>query len=285
MKTVGEVLKLSVAHVGDARPRHEVELLIAQALGISRLDLYLQFDRPVDEAELATIRPELSRLRKSEPFAYLSGKAPFFYDEFIVSKDVLIPRPETETLVEEAKNVLSLKKEGGVLFDLCTGCGCVGLSLKKLFPDWHVVLSDISQEALLIAKQNAEALSLSVELLLGDLFAPFFSRKAHCIVANPPYLSIDEWEKADLSLKQYEPKIALVGGETGLEWYERFFSSAQEYMHSGSTILMEIGSTQASAVLALANRFGFTDSTIIKDLGGRDRVIHISLETRVAPIF
>lgn len=272
MKTVGEVLKLSVSHVGEERPRHEIEWLIADVLGISRLDLYLQFDRPLEESELSLIRPQLARLKKGEPLAYVRGQAPFFKDEFFVSQDVLIPRPETELLVEKASLFLASKKTPGTLFDICTGSGCIGLSIKKQFPLWNIVLSDISEEALAIAKKNAQKLSLSVEFLLGDLLEPFHT-KADCIVANPPYLSQEEWETGDSSVKQYEPKLALLGGKTGLEWYDRFFTCVKEYIHPDGCIFVEIGSTQGPAVIDLIRKHNFSEVTLFQDLSGHDRVI------------
>ncbi len=272
MKTVREILKLSLMHVSDQRPRHEVEWLIAYALGVSRLDLYLRFDRPVEEAELAKIRSGISRLKKGEPLAYVRGLAPFFREEFVVSKDVLIPRPETEILVEEACSFLASRTTPGVLFDVGTGSGCIGLSVKKLFPEWNVILSDISPEALSIAKINAERLKVSVECLLGDLLSPFHS-KAACVIANPPYLSECEWKQGDRTVREYEPKLALVGGTTGLEWYERFFAQVFQYLCEGSCILVEIGSTQGQAVTSLAQAHHFSKIQLIKDLAHHDRVV------------
>ena len=275
MRTVGEILKLSLCHVGESRPRHEVEWFIALTLGVSRLDLYLQFDRPLDEEELSKVRLGIARLKRGEPLAYVRNSAPFFKDEYLVSRDVLIPRPETEILVEEACRFLSSQKEPGILFDLCTGSGCVGLSIKKLFPEWHVVLSDISESAISIAKKNAEKFKLDVEFLLGDLFAPFSSKKAHCIVANPPYLSVEEWEHIDSSIRDFEPMVALVGGTTGLEWYERFFVSVREYVYPGAHLFLEMGSMQAKAILPLAERFSSTQ--VIKDFAHLDRIVNVTI--------
>lgn len=272
MKTVRDILNLSIQHVANQRPRHEIEWLIAEALGITRLDLYLQFDRPMEEYELSKIRSGISRLKKGEPLAYVRGLAPFFKDEFIVSQDVLIPRPETEILVELASVYLSSKHSPGVLFDICTGSGCIGLSIKKLFPAWHIVLSDISEKAIAVTKQNAEKLHVSVDILLGDLLAPFHT-KADCIVANPPYLSQKEWESVDSSVQQYEPQIALMAGFSGIEWYERFFAQVHHYINPGACVLVEIGSTQANEVSALAQQHHFAEVSVIQDLSRRDRIV------------
>ena len=174
MKTIGEIVRLSIAHVQSkgGRPRHEVEELIAQTLSMRRLDLYLNFDRPLEEAEAAKIRGPLHLLASGKPLAYVLGKAHFYGFEFSVTPAVLIPRPETELLVTTAKAFMS-SRSPGILVDVCTGSGCVGLTLKALFPDWHVVLTDISREALAVAKSNARRLNLTVDLLCGDLLKPF----------------------------------------------------------------------------------------------------------------
>lgn len=276
MKTVGEVLKLSLEHVrqkGAKRPRHEVEWFLASVLGTSRLDLYLLFDKPLHENELSVIRTGISRLSKGDPLAYIQGSHSFYKDEFIVSPNVLIPRPETEILVDAASSFLKNQNFSGVLFDMCTGSGCVGLSLKKLFPAWHVVLSDISTDALSVAQKNANQLQEDVECVCGDLFAPLSERKASCIVANPPYLSSEEWDTLDMSVKNYEPKIALVAGKSGLEWYQRFFLEVTEFLHEGGAFFVEIGSTQGEAVAALAQAANFSNVVITKDLAAKDRVV------------
>lgn len=276
MKTVGEVLKLSLEHVRQkgGRPRHEVEWFLASVLGISRLNMYLLLDKPLDENELSTIRIGISRLSRGDPLAYIQESFSFYKDEFIVSPKVLIPRPETEILVDTTALFLKNQKSPGILFDICTGSGCVGLSLKKLFPDWHVILSDISIEALSVAKKNAHQLQKDVECVCGDLFAPLQGRKAHCIVANPPYLSSAEWEDLDFSVKNHEPKIALVAGKSGLEWYQRFFLEVFEFLHEGGgAFFVEIGSTQGESVAALALAAGFPNVVTTKDLAGRDRVV------------
>jgi release factor glutamine methyltransferase len=275
VKTVGEVLKLSLSHVSQkgGRPRHEVEWFVASVLGTSRLNMYLLFDRPLEESELSKIRSGISRLSRGEPLAYIQEKAPFYKDEFVVSKNSLIPRPETEILVDQVSSFLSSQKTPGVLFDICTGSGCIGLSLKKLFPEWHIVLSDISQEALFLAQKNAYLLQREVECVCGDLFKPLQGRKAHCIVANPPYLSQEEWESLDESVKSHEPKLALVSGKSGLEWYQRFFAEVRSFLHERGSFFLEIGSSQGDVVTALAKEAGYSQVAITKDLGLRDRVL------------
>jgi release factor glutamine methyltransferase len=191
--------------------------------------------------------------------------------EFEVSPDVLIPRPETETLITVAKAYLASHKEVGTIIDVCTGSGCIGLTLKTLFPEWHVVLTDISEKALSIARKNAQRLNLDVEILQGDLLEPLSGRKVECIVANPPYLSTSEWMGLEPSVKGYEPALALQAGAVGTELYQRLFTMLPDYCASRSFCAVEIGVAQGPAVLGLAKPFEAPFLT--QDLAGRDRVV------------
>lgn len=265
MKRLKEVVCLSVDYVNKkgGRPRHEVEEWIAYILGVKRLDLYLQFDRPVQKEELDRIRKGISRLAQGEPLAYVLGKAPFYGFEFEVSADVLIPRLETEILVEKVQD------RGGTLVDVCTGSGCIGLTIKKLFPSLRVVLIDICEKALKIAEKNARNLSVDVEIMQGDLLSPFLPEQADCIVCNPPYLTSDEWKKMD----GCEPKIALDAGESGLEIYEKILPQVKEALVPGGVGLFEIGATQRESVIELVKKQEFIAIECIQDLARHDRVV------------
>jgi release factor glutamine methyltransferase len=275
MRALGEILRLSVDHVRKkgGRPRREVEEWIAHVLGLRRLDLYLMFDRPLEEAELVTLRQGVSRLAAGEPLAHLLGLAPFYGRDFVVTPDVLIPRPETEVLVSVAKDYLVSQPTPGTVVDVCTGSGCVGLTLKALFPSWHVVLSDISEKALAIARQNAQRFGLDVEFLHGDLLKPFSGRTAQCVVANPPYLSSAEWKDLDRSVAAFEPRCALEAGPTGIEMYERLFSELGTSLGFRGLCAVEIGAGQGQTVLSLAQRLGIP--SLVQDLAGHDRVVTV----------
>ena len=274
MRTIGEILRLSVDHVAKrgGRPRHEVEELIAHALGMKRLDLYLKFDRPIEEEEAASIRAGIARLAADEPLAYVLGTASFYGREFIVTPDVLIPRPETEVLVSVVEKWLVKQPSPGTIVDVGTGSGCIGLTLKALFPSWRVVLSDICEKALAIARRNAQKLQLDVELIQGDLLGSF-SGRAECIVSNLPYLSLKEWNEADRSVSEFEPKKALLAGPTGLEVYQRLFDALQTSLVPEGLCAVEIGASQGPAVLALAQKSG--TASLIQDFFGRDRVVEL----------
>ena len=265
VKRLKEVVCLAIdyVHKKGGRPRHEVEEWIASTLGMRRLDLYLQFDRPVQKEELDRIREGISRLSQGEPLAYVLGKAPFYGFEFEVSPAVLIPRLETEILIEKVQD------RSGTLVDVCTGSGCIGLTVKKLFPSLRVILIDICEKALEIAKKNARNLSVDVEIMQGDLLSPFLPRQADCIVCNPPYLTSDEWKEMD----GCEPKIALDAGKSGLEIYERILPQVKEALVPGGAALFEIGATQRESVIGLAKKNEFIAIECIQDLAGHDRVV------------
>lgn len=259
-----------MAFVRGQRPRHEVEEWIAWNVGIRRLDLYLHSSSPVNPVHLSNIEAGLARLAQAEPLCYLTKEAPFFGCMFHVTPDVLIPRPETETLVEAAASFLS-EQQPGHLFDICTGSGCIGLTLKKLFPDWHVILSDISAAALEVAKKNAKDLALDVEFIQGHLLEAL-PGKAVCIVANPPYLSDADMQVLDKSVLDYEPKLALHGGHQGTEMISQIFTSLPSHLSSLGRCFVEIGAAQADAVIDLAKQTDLSP-ILLRDIEHRPRVI------------
>jgi release factor glutamine methyltransferase len=272
--TLGDVIRRSIRFVQSrqGRPKIEVEHCIAHILGMRRLDLYLQFDRPLEVAEIQKIRQAVVRLSQSEPLAYVQEVAHFYGNSFEVSSDVLIPRPETEILVETAANYIRQSAAAsGTIIDVCSGCGCIGLSLKVLFPKWHVVMCDISQDAVQIARRNAARCKVDVEVLQGDLLTPMVGRKADVIVANPPYLSAVEYETLDHSVKNFEPKLALVGGQSGLEIYQRLSKGIPTILRSGGLYAVEIGSAQGEQVSKLLNFC--SQVQCIRDFAGLDRVV------------
>lgn len=270
MKTIGEVLKLSTAFLEErkmARPRRIAEDLLSHALKLKRMELYLQFDKPVIEAELDTIRTQLKRCAKGEPLEYVAGEVDFFGCRIKVDRSVLIPRPETEILVE----LVSKRVERGTLWDICTGSGCMGIALKKAKPELSVTLSDISPEALSLAEKNGKRNGVEVEILQGDLLAPFRGRKADAIVCNPPYVSEEEYRTLDPSVKDFEPKLALVGGERGIEMYERLQKELPAYLNPGAQVFFEIGATQGESLKKL-----FPAGEIQADWAGHPRFFIIN---------
>jgi len=259
MKTVLEVLKLSGEFLGDKRLAEEV---LGFVLKLKRLALYLQFDRPVIEEELIQIREVLKRCKKGEPLEYVMGEVEFFGCAIKVDPRVLIPRPETEILV----GMILKKIEGGTVWDLCTGSGCIGIALKKARPELTVALSDISSEALALAAENGQRNGVDVEILQGDLFAPFKGRKADVIICNPPYISQSEFGQLAPSVKDFEPTLALLAGEGGLEFYTRLASELPHYLNSSGQAFFEIGSRQGPPLQKL-----FPHGTLHSDWAGHPR--------------
>lgn len=270
MKSLGEVLQLSISFLQERkieRPRRTAEELIASLLRLKRIDLYLQFDRPVEEKELEILRIWLKRKAKGEPVEYIAGQMEFFGCTFKVDSRVLIPRPETEILAD----LIAQRAKGAILWDLCTGSGCIGISLKKKFPHLLVSLSDLSEEALELARENGQLNAVEVEFCQGDLLAPFAGRQADLIACNPPYVSQEEWAHLDPSVRQFEPQRALVGGERGTEFFERLHSTLPAYLKPGSQIFFEIGASQGEAVKEIFSSGPWAKRELLRDWSGKDR--------------
>lgn len=269
MKTLGEVLQLSTAFLEDkkiARPRRQAEEILSHLLHLPRLDLYMQFDRPLVENELESCRAILKRRAKGEPLDYIFGEVSFFNCTIEVSPVVLIPRQETEILL--SKIIERLPQENLEVWDVCCGSGCLGIALKKAKPSFKVTLSDISSEALEVARRNAVKNQVDVEILQGDLLAPFQGRRADVVICNPPYVTEEEYLQMDHS----EPKIALVSGPTGLEFYERLAKDLPK--HCGK-VFLEIGTGMGEKVLQL---FSSKRKSVEKDWAGHDRFFFLEFE-------
>ena len=220
--------------------------------------------------EISSYRALINR-RAHEPCQYLTGRAEFFGLSFVVNKNVLIPRQDTEVLVEEVLG--KLPAEGSVL-DLCTGSGAIAIAIKHRRPDCTVTATDISEAALKIAEQNGEHHECRIRFLRSDLFEQIEEEEAFdVIVSNPPYVSDREYEKLMPEVKDHEPPLALKAGRDGLDFYRRLIADAPEYLKSGGRLMVEIGSFQRTGVSGLFASAGFTDITVQKDLAGFDRVV------------
>lgn len=274
MKPLLEVVKLSAHYLencGIADPRRQAEELIADALDVSRMQLYLEHDRPMQESELSLIRERLARRGKGEPNAYIRGHVEFHDLQLKITPDVLIPRQETAILVDMVIRFLSQQDlQGKILLDLCCGSGYIGIALKKRFPQLQVMASDICPKALAIARENAAQNQCEVEFLQGDLFEPFNGRKAHYIVCNPPYVSEQEFLSLDREVKAHEPRHALVGGPTGLEFYERVAKELPHVLEPDGKVWFELGHTQGGALSKL-----FPGGELLQDWSGKDRFYKI----------
>jgi release factor glutamine methyltransferase len=282
MKTLGEVLTLSLNFLKDKnspRFRRDAEELIGHVLKLKRLDLYMQFDRPVLETELETLRALLKRAVKGEPVEYIVGEVSFYHCAITVGPGVLIPRPETEILVDQACRMLRTAPfQGKIAWDLCTGSGCIGIAVKKRCPDLSISLSDISEKALEIVRINRKKNDVEVEILHGDLLSPFVSKKADVIFCNPPYVSSKEFVTLDRSVKDFEPEGALVGGEDGLSFYRRLQEELPAHLNPQAKIFFEIGAGQGKALLSLFSGKGWKNGRVEKDWAGHDRFFFLEFE-------
>ena len=260
-----------------ASARLDAELLIGFALNLPRIDLYLNFDRPLDKEELKKIRELVKRRATFEPVAYLTGKKEFYSLEFEVTKDVLVPRPETEILVEQA---IKIGQEiGGRLriVDLGCGSGNIAISVAKNLEGSLVYATDVSRKALEVARRNAFSLGVSdrVVLLCQDLFSAFSKAKeANLILSNPPYISLEEYPALAPDIQDFEPKQALEAGEKGLRFYRKIIGEAPEHLKEKGYLILEIGSAQTAMVKELILASGeFLSCKIVKDYSGLDRVV------------
>jgi release factor glutamine methyltransferase len=261
---------------GNPSARLDADLLVAHALGVKRIALYLDLERPLVEAELALVRKLVERRRAREPIAYILGEREFFGRRFEVTPDVLIPRPDTETLVEQALLLLRAGAPEGRLLDLCTGSGAIALSLAAELPERRVLATDISEPALAVAARNASALGVAerVELRAGDLFAALPAGERFALIAvNPPYVGAEELPTLAADVRDYEPRLALDAGSDSLIFYRRIARQAPDYLAAGASLLVEVGYTQAGAVAELLRAGGLLDVRTQKDLAGIERVV------------
>lgn len=264
--------------------RLQAELLLAAVLGLGRLDLYLQFDRPLNAGEVDRYRDCVRQRLRRVPVQYIVGTAAFRHIELSVTPAVLIPRPETEVLVDVA-----LERLAGVsaprCLDLCCGSGAIALSLAFENERAIVTASDISQEALQVAKGNAERSGVGrrVEWLCGDLFAALGDRRFDLIACNPPYVRHGDIASLQPEVCQHEPHLALDGGGDGLDFYRRICRDAARFLASAAYLVMEVGDGQAEDVVAMLDETAEYETVeIVADLNDIPRVIAAQRRVEIA---
>lgn len=287
MKDLGAILQLSKKFVRSnphGRPNHEVEQLIAGLMGFSsRLDLYTHLDTLVEEEELSFLRPAIQRLAKGEPLAYIVEASSFYGRSFYVTQDVLIPRPETELLVEKALGWLNHNYPQSLMMpkkirclDLCAGSGCIGITLQKERLDIAIDFIDISERALDIVKKNCQKHAVHGGLFLSDLFSSIESDMLYdLIVCNPPYLATEEMQALDYSIQKHEPRLALHAGPLGTELYQKIAESLPCRLFPGGAFFCEIGYRQKIGVEKILKIDGFSSPKTVQDYSGHDRIMWI----------
>jgi len=280
VRQLGEVLRLSTGYLqshGSTTPRLDAELLMGHALGLSRIELYTQHDRPLSEPELATCRALLERRGRREPVAYILGRWGFHGLDLGVDPRVLVPRPETEVLVERCLALLADRERPEVV-DVGTGSGAIALALKAARPDAGVTATDVSADALAVAAANAAGAGLEVELVECDLLASLDGRRFDLIASNPPYVTEAEAAGLEPEVAEYEPRLATVAGERGTEVLERLIAAAPGALRQAGWLVVECGAGQAPAVRDLISAAGAHDVFVDRDLAGIERVVGGSWE-------
>jgi release factor glutamine methyltransferase len=263
-------------------PRLNAERLLSHALNIDRVQLYLQYDRLLSEKEMELFRNYVRRRADQEPLQYIIGEAEFMGLNFKITPAVLIPRPETEMLVEKALLLKdNLKKTNPIIWDIGTGSGCIAVSIAHHWHGSSIIASDISDESLNLARENAETNGVLSRInfvshnILSDPVDLFL--KADIIVSNPPYVSKSEFSMLGDEIRLYEPKIALTDNSDGLNFYKRIFSLIENKLEC-KFIMLELSGTQTNEILALADKINKAELELIEDLNHIPRILKVRIE-------
>jgi release factor glutamine methyltransferase len=260
-----------LAGKGVENPRLEAEWMLCEALSLDRVGLYLNFDKPLSESELAAYRGMVARRGKREPLQYILGSQEFMGLDFQVSPAVLIPRHDTEVLVSEG---IKRGEAARSILDIGAGSGCVAIALAKALTGAEVCAVDISGEALAVARDNAQKNDAPVQFFQGSLLEPFAGRRFDMILSNPPYIPKAELATLQQEVRAFEPLGALDGGADGLDFYRAIVARAPEHLSAGGWLLFEVGAGQAPDVLALLQSGGLSaESFTALDPAGIERVV------------
>ena len=276
--TIKSILHWSTQYLkehGSPSPRLDAEILLATTLGCERISLYVNFDKPLSVEEKATFKAQLKRRASGEPVAYIIGHREFFGHKFIVNPSVLIPRPETEHLVEYVIKALEDTVSARVL-DVGTGSGCIPISIKKHKPDIYAEAWDICDDALNVARSNAEVLDCAISFKHLDAMehSSWVGIQAFDLVcSNPPYICSSEKSELPVSVREYEPSKALFADENGLAFYRALSSFAATVLKPSGALVLEIGSRQGVAVKEILVDDGWQDIAVQNDLAGLNRLV------------
>ncbi|HEY0480480.1 MAG TPA: peptide chain release factor N(5)-glutamine methyltransferase [Kofleriaceae bacterium] len=258
---------------GITAARLEAQILLAHVLGCSRVQLYTGFDKPLGDAELAGYRALIKRRLAGEPVSYLVGETEFWGLPFHVEASVLVPRPDTETVIEVARIARPDRASPCRILDLCTGSGVIAVSLAREYPAAQLVATELSPAAAALARRNAARNTVAdrIDVREGDLFAPVAGERFDLIAANPPYIASSVIPTLSAEVRR-EPVIALDGGRDGLAFYDRICGAARDHLAPGGALVVEHGYDQADAVRARFVAAGLTGVTLVHDLGKNPRV-------------
>ncbi|NOY06201.1 MAG: peptide chain release factor N(5)-glutamine methyltransferase [Chlorobi bacterium] len=282
--TVGELIRTSTEFLKGKdvlEPRLSTELLLSHTLGCRRIDLYLQFDKPLVESELARFRESIRRRLRGEPVQYIVGESEFYGHTFLVTKDVLIPRPETELLCETVLEYIGKKFPDGApvsLLDIGTGSGNIPITLLLHAPGLSATGADVSGKALEVARKNAERHKVADRLRLEELDilegdADSLQPPFDIVVSNPPYVSADDFGNLQVEIRDFEPRVATTDDGDGLTFFRVIADRAKNLLRPGGAVMLEIGMGQADSVREIFTREGLRPFHRQTDLAGIDRIL------------
>ena len=258
-------------------PRIEIEAILQHIIGCKRIDLYLQFENTVTPENLIILRALIKRRVNREPIQYIIGSSEFYGRKFFVNKDVFIPRPETEKLIDVSIDFLS-KKKNPIILDVGTGSGCIGITIALEIPLSSVIAIDISNSALSIAKKNADMYGLqNIQFINLDILSQDINHTADMLISNPPYISQEEIPGLMIDVKDYEPMAALTDNSDGLEFYRKFSNIITQVVKKNGEIILEVGrGTHLEKVKEIFSKAGYDNIESVRDLNKDNRVLVIN---------
>ena len=261
-----------------SNPRSEIEWLLCSLLKCGRLDLYMRFEEPLSKRQLSTLRSWVKRRLKQEPLQYITGSCDFYGREFLVNSKVLIPRPETERLIEESIRSLQSIQNPKIL-DIGTGSGCIGITMAKERKDSLVVGLDKSEESLKVAKKNSTVLNANnISFIQMDILNEYPKDRFDLIISNPPYVPKNDMLGLMKDVRDFEPDIALTDFSDGLTFYKRFVNILANITKESSTIVLEVGlGNHPDNVLSILKESGYSDIRITNDYNGDRRVFSLDI--------
>lgn len=260
----------------------DVEVLLMRCTGFSKTEIYLNVDYELTDKQFMEFQKFFNKRLKKEPIAYIIGMCEFMGIDFFLNEHTLIPRPDTEILVEKAIEIINCNNVKSVL-DIGTGSGAIAISIAKYCKECEVIGVDINDKAIEKAKYNATHNNITnVSFLESDIFSALTSentefKKFDMIISNPPYIRTSEIDELDENVKNYEPLLALDGGEDGLIFYREIVKNSKNYLKKGGHILFEIGYDQANCLFSILEQYEFKNINVLKDLAGLDRVVFANL--------
>lgn len=274
--TIASVLSWAAADLkgrASDSPRLDAELMLGMVLGCDRVKLIVDAQRPLAPDELSAYKALHVRRRKGEPVAYLRGEREFFSRMFVVDRRVLVPRPETELLVEAGLRRTRRISLSARVLDVCTGSGCVAITIKKERPTNLVLAGDISDEALAVARTNCLRLGALVGLYRSDLYEGFAGHRFDLITANPPYIPDNEMDELPPDVRDFEPRVALEAGADGLDVTRRIIAGAGVHLAPHGVLALEVVAGRAREVALLLAEHAFHDVEVDSDYGGHERIV------------